>query len=355
MTFARSVVVRHEQINTQLARFPSSRYMGSKHAILPFIYEIVKEQEFSTVLDACSGSGAVSYLFKSMGKAVTSNDFLRSCFHTAQACIANSSEHLTQDDIECILAPHPAANDFIAQTFRGLYFTDEENVLLDNAATHIMGMTSPFKQSLALAALIRACLRRRPRGIFTYTGIRYDDGRRDLQISLEQHFREAAILFNQAVFDNGQINKACNSDIFQLPAQQFDLVYVDPPYVSPHSDNDYTRRYHFVEGLARYWQGLEIQEKTQTKKFRRLPSSFDNKKSIYQAFHRLFAQFQDSIIVVSYSSNGIPSKDEMLDILAQYKHNVTIHECDHRYSFGTHGHKLSNEQNIVKEFLFVGR
>jgi len=27
-----------------------------------------------------------------------------------------------------------------------------------------------------------------------------------------------------------------------------DLVYIDPPYYSPYSDNEYVRRYHFVDG-----------------------------------------------------------------------------------------------------------
>lgn len=356
MAFTHRLVARHEQVNTQLTLFPSSRYMGSKHAILPFIYDVLKDLEFSTALDACSGSGAVSYLLKSMDKSVTSNDFLRFCYHTAQACVANNLERVSKEELEHLLSPHPSPYDFITRTFQSLYFTDFENQFLDNLVSHILEMTSPFKQSIAFAAIIRACLRRRPRGIFTYTGVRYDDGRLDLQLSLEQHFRNAIALFNAAVFDNGQSNTALNYDIFSIPRNlKFDLVYIDPPYVSPHSDNDYTRRYHFVEGLARYWHGLELLEQTTTKKFRRLPSLFDAKKTIYGAFHKLFERFNNSIIVVSYSSNGIPSKNELFNILSDYKREVEVFECEHRYSFGTHNHKVKNNQNEVKEFLFVGK
>jgi DNA adenine methylase len=356
MAFARRLITNHEQVNAQLALFPSSRYMGSKHAILPFIYEALKDLEFNTVLDACSGSGAVSYLLKSMDKSVSSNDFLRFCYHTAQACVANNSENLSQEEVEHLLSLHSVGKNFITRTFRGLYFTDAENQFLDNLVSHILEMTSPFKQSIAFAAIIRACLRRRPRGIFTYTGVRYNDGRRDLQLSLEQHFRNAVTLFNAAVFDNGQSNSALNYDIFSMPQDlNFDLVYIDPPYVSPHSDNDYTRRYHFVEGLSRYWQGLELLEKTTTKKFRRLPSPFDSKNTVNEAFQILFERFRNSIIVVSYSSNGIPSKDELFNMLTDYKREVEVYECDHRYSFGTHNHKVKDNQNEVKEFLFVGK
>jgi len=98
-------------------------------------------------------------------------------------------------------------------------------------------------------------------------------------------------VFNEAVFDNGQQNTAYNYDLFLLPQTvHYDLVYIDPTYVSPHSDNDYSRRYHFVEGLTRYWQDVEILEHTKTKKFRRLASPFDTKKTIYEAFHQGFSQ-----------------------------------------------------------------
>ena len=205
--------------------------------------------------------------------------------------------------------------------------------------------------------MARACFRKRPRGLFTYTGIRYEDGRRDLKISLEQQFREAVNLFNNAVFENGKEHCAYNCNVFELPENtNYDLVYFDTPYVSPHSDNDYTRRYHFVEGLTRYWEGLDILPATITRKFRRIPSLFDSKKTVYDGFSRLFERYRNSVIVVSYSSNGIPTREEMIMLMEKYKPGrVTVYEHEHLYSHGTHGHKIGDNKNRVKEFLFVGR
>ena len=50
-------------------------------------------------------------------------------------------------------------------------------------------------------------------------------------------------------------------------SNKIDMVYMDPPYYSLHSDNEYVRRYHFVEGIACGWQGVEMQWNTKTKKF----------------------------------------------------------------------------------------
>lgn len=353
MVFKAPVLVGNPQVDAQIGMFPSSRYMGSKHAILPFLHEHLAPLPFRTVLDGFSGSGAVSYMFKAMGKAVTANDFMRFSYHTAAAAVGNSHVQLGADDVEALLRVNPEADDFIVRTFEGLYFSQEENAFLDNLTANIRALDNVEKQHLAYAAVARACLRKRPRGIFTYTGVRYQDGRRDLQLTLEQQFRDGVAIFNAAVFDNGQACQAQNGDVYDIGGA-YDLAYFDPPYVSGLSDNDYTRRYHFVEGLTRYWQGLDILEHTVTKKFKRYPSPFDSKRTVFDAFERLFARFQDSIIAVSYSSNGIPSRDELKDLLNGFKRSVTVHEIDHRYSHGTHAHAVGTNQNEVQEFLFVG-
>ena len=155
-----------------------------------------------------------------------------------------------------------------------------------------------------MTALMRACLKKRPRGVFTYTGDRYNDGRRDLMIPFEQQFMEGIDAVNAAVFDNGKKNLAVHGDAMEVPGEIPDLIYLDPPYYTPLSDNEYVRRYHFVEGLARDWKGVEIQEHTQTKKFKSYPTPFSSRNGAAEAFDKLFEKYKDSILIVSYSSNS---------------------------------------------------
>jgi len=291
-------------------------------------------------------------MFKSQGKAVIANDFLKYSYHIANALVANSSDVLSESDIALLLEPNANRQNFIQETFQGLYFSDEDNLFLDNAVANIQQLASPSKSSLALTALNRACVKRRPRGVFTYTGNRYDDGRRDLKLSLQEQFLEAIELLNGAVFDNGQQNLALNQDVFSLDVAP-DLVYLDPPYYTPLSDNDYLRRYHFVEGLSCYWQGVEILHHTKTKKLRKYYTPFDSRIEVYGAFERLLRKFSNSIIVVSYSSNSLPNRTELTDMLKAIKGNVMVHIIGHKYSFGTHSHKVGNQNNAVQEYLFV--
>lgn len=335
-----------------LANFPGTRYMGSKYKLLPFLWDSIKELEFKSVLDAFSGSGCVSYMLKQKGIEVYSNDFMAFSANITKAIVENSKTKITQKDIEQLLMTNKGAQDFISTTFKGLYFNDEDNLFLDNLIANINRLKNDYKKSLAYAAITRACMKKRPRGIFTYTGERYDDGRRDLQLSLQEHFLENIDNFNEAVFDNGYTNYSFNKDIFELDIDA-DLVYFDPPYLTAKSDNDYVRRYHFVEGLTKNWNGLEIDFSTKTKKFKKYPSPFDSKLTVNDALDKLFCKFQKSILVVSYSSNSIPTKEEMIEILKRYKENVELKEIDYKYSFGNQNFKVGNNANDVKEYLFI--
>jgi DNA adenine methylase len=339
----------------QLSLFPPTRFMGSKKKLLDFIWDNVKNIKFNTVLDAFSGSGCVGYMFKSKGKQVSSNDILKYSYNIAKATIENNNVLLDKEDIIILLGKKVKTDGFIRETFKDLYFTEDENLLLEQIWHRIPFLNNDYKKALALSALCRACVKKRPRGIFTYTGHRYDDGRKDIRTSLKDHFLNATKIFNKAIFSNEQENKATCGDIFNLKNNQFDLVYIDPPYYSTRSDNDYLRRYHFVEGLCSYWKDVEIQYSTKTKKIRKRKTGFDSKAGIYNTFHNLFKMFPNSIFVVSYSSNSLPTKEEMIDILKKYRRSVEVKELDHKYSFGNHNHKIGNNKNDVKEYLFIAK
>ena len=335
--------------------FPDTKYMGSKQDLIPFITQHVKDLKFETALDAFSGSGCVAYAFKKMGKRVLTNDFLKFSYHTTRALVENNSTILSDQDIADLLRRHKQAPDFVRRTFKDLYFDREDCEFLDNLWAAASRFNGSLKRSLVLAAAARACMKKRPRGIFTFTGKKGWDGRRDLKLSMEEQFLQAVKLLNQAVFSNGKQNKAFCDDVFNLDPKDADLVYIDTPYISPYSDCDYTRRYHFVEGYSVYWNGLEILRDTKTKKIRSYDTSFSSKQTAVEAFKKLFHHFRKSILVVSYSSNAIPNKQSMVKLLKEAKSKIAVFETHHSYSHGNHNHKVGNNNNNVKEYLFVAQ
>lgn len=338
-----------EQVNL----YPPTRFMGSKRKLLDKIWEIASRFESETVIDLFSGSGIVGYMFKAHGKRVISNDYMAMSAMFTKAMVENNLVTLPVDEARKLLIPSDQCDYFVSKTFKGLYYTDEENNVIDTIRANIAQMNEPYKKAIAKAALIRACMKKRPRGIFTYTGYRYDDGRKDLKKTIEEQFLEAVCNINEAVFDNGRENLSVNGDALELQSEHADLVYIDPPYYSPLSDNEYVRRYHFVEGLARDWNGVEIQEHTKTKKFKSYPTPFSTKNGAADAFKKLFAKYADSILIVSYSSNSLPTQEEMIQMMRQYKQNVEVIPVDYTYSFGNQG-EAKTHRNNVQEYFFVG-
>ena len=326
--------------------------MGSKNKILPDIWLQIKDLNFDSVYDAFAGSNVVSYFLKCQGKKVITNDFLAFSHITSRAIIENSSDTLDENDVKFLLTENKN-NGFIELTFRDIFYNDEENQFLDRVRYNITLLETQYEQALALSALVRACVKKRSRGIFTFVGERYNDGRLDMQKTIDEHFIESIKIFNDSVFDNKKENWSYNEHTEELEVTA-DLVYLDPPYFSPTSDNDYVRRYHFVEGLVRDWKDITIQEHSVVKKFKSYISPFSKRDTAYSAFENLFKKHQKSIIVVSYSSNSFPTKDELAGMLRKYKSNVEIHEIDHTYSFGNQKHKTGNLNNRVKEYVFIG-
>ncbi len=336
---------------SNVSEFPRLRYMGSKYRLIPQLADVFTQLGGTTALDAFSGSGVVSYLLKAQGFQVTANDFLTFPSVIARATVVNQDQILTREEIEQICGPSADDRDFIQRTFKGLYFTDADREFLDSAWSHIDRM-SGHKKDVAISALILASARRQPRGVFTFTEMRYDDGRRDLKLPLREHFRERAAEYNRAVFDSGQPCSAISGDVFALPPQHYDIVYLDPPYAPPSDDNCYIKRYHFLEGLAVYWCGRTIMENTRTKKLAKRYTPFSYKHAVTDALRRTFKQFQDSAIVLSYSSNAVPDARTIEALLREVKDNVEVRLTDHTYTFGTHA---AAQRRAVSEYIFIGR
>ena len=206
-------------LKEQVKKYPSTRYMGSKQNILPYIRQVASEFDFQSVLDPFSGSGIVSYMFKAHHKQVFSNDFMAMSAAYACAMVENSHTMLSDKEVEELL---------------------DQSVETD----------------------------------------------------------------------------------------------------------------HFVEGLACDWKGVEIQQHTKTKKFKSYPSPFSSRIGAHDAFDKLFSKFQESILLVSYSSNSLPTKEEILALMSKYKTHVELVSINYRYSFANQGHNAAN--NKVQEYIFVG-
>jgi DNA adenine methylase/adenine-specific DNA-methyltransferase len=161
--------------------YPEMRYMGSKHRLITWIHEILSSLDFESAWDPFSGSGCVAYLMKSMGKQVLASDFLNFPTVVAKATIENSRVNLDGPAVKTLLSRSRTASNFIESTYGGIFFTSNDLRFLDQVSANISALENPHHRAVAMAALLRSCLKKQPRGVFTVSGdlTSYDDGRRD--------------------------------------------------------------------------------------------------------------------------------------------------------------------------------
>lgn len=340
-------------------QYPSTRYSGSKRALLGWIWEQVRHLPFDSVLDAFGGTGSVSLLFKRYGKQVFYNDLLMFNQIIGKAIIENCEVKVSSKDVDEVL--HFSSNGyptFIQEEYAGVFFIDEENSWLDKIVTNISKIGNEYKKAILMAGLFQACLAKRPFNLFhrANLNIRQASVRRTFgnkttwERPFPELFKRYVEQYNNAVFSNGRDNKVVGGHDALVAPNGVDLVYLDPPYFSarsPHGTN-YLAFYHFLEGLADY-ENWPTRITNGGSRFRRIPDNdeirrFTRRAEVMTSFRKLLEHFRDSIIVLSYQSNGIPSRAEIEAMLRGLGKSVKVFSHPHRYVLSSHP---------TEELLFV--
>ncbi len=341
-----------------VAQFPSTRYQGSKAKLADWIWEQLADLEFTTCLDAFGGTGAVAYRLKQAGKQVTYNDALRFNYYIGLALVENSTVRLSQPKVEWLLQRHSGIEypRFVQDTFRDIYFTDDENAWIDQTITNVRRLGDPYEFALAFFALCQACIIKRPYNLFHRKNLylrlaeveRSFGNKTTWDRPFEAWFCDFVREANQAVFDNGRANRAVNLDASQI-AGPYDLVYIDPPYLSQKGVGvDYRDFYHFLEGLTMYdeWE-RHIDRRSRHRRLKPQPGEWTDKHRIHAAFDQIFRRYRDSIIVVSYRSDGIPAELELVSLLQRYKPTVRVERSgQYKYVLSINAHS--------REILLIG-
>jgi DNA adenine methylase/adenine-specific DNA-methyltransferase len=341
------------KVPAQFQEYPRMRFMGNKYKLIPWLHEIFQTIDFQSVLEPFSGSGTVSYLFKTLDKRVKASDFLIFPNVITKAIVENNEVEISKKSIDKIINAAKIKSGFAIKTYENIFFNNEDLNFIDSFWSQINTLDNEYEINIAKTALIRSCAKRQTRGVFTVASSdKYDDGRRDLRLSLKEHFIEQCEIVNKAVFSSNQQCLSLKSDVFNQNDLSYDLVYLDPPYIPKENDNCYMKRYHFLEGVACYWKDQEIMETSKVKKIKKPFTPFSYKRTAIQTFDNLFKHFQNSKVALSYSSNSIPSLDILTGLMNKYNSKVEVFEMDYTYTFGTHKNAKINQ---AKEYLILGQ
>ncbi len=344
--------------NFNTYKFPRTRYQGSKYKLKEWIRDSLSKIEFNTALDAFSGTSVISFIMKEMNKTVYSNDILKFNYDISKALIENNNEQITKEEFNEVITKKENFNYFyfIKNTFQDIYFLDEENEWLDIVIQNIHQLKNEYKKSMFLWALYQSCISKRPYNLFHRKNlyVRTSNVKRNFgnkttwDKPFEKHFYSFINEINNAIFDNNKKNKVFCSDIFNLNLS-VDLVYFDTPYIPNKGTlTHYRDFYHFLDGLSDYYNWKDkIDYTSKHKKLKSTYNIWEDKNKITSGFKELIEKFQNSIIVISYREDGIPSINQLVEILKEYGKEVSIETINYQYA-------LSKKQNL-KEVLIIGK
>lgn len=110
---------------------------------------------------------------------------------------------------------------------------------------------------------------------------------------------------------------------------------------------NYFAFYHFLEGIVRYeeWPEL-IDHRSIHKKIKNGKNEWCNTGEIHKAFSDLFARFRNSVLVISYRVDGIPTTEELVDMLRAMGKRIRVVEMDYKYALS---HGSSKEVLLIAE------
>lgn len=123
-----------------------------------------------------------------------------------------------------------------------------------------------------------------------------------------------------------------------------DIIYLDPPYNS----RQYASNFHVLESICVY-DKAQLKGKTGLRDYDSQRSNFCLKSKVYYEFEKLIENCDAKTIVMSYSTEGLLSKEEILSVLDK-KGSCNVYQKEYR-RFKTNS--WTNGNTNLKELLFI--
>lgn len=339
---------------------PVTRYYGSKRKLVEKIWDVLQERhvEFDSFLDVFGGTGIMSYNMARRGKGVTYNDIFAFNCKIAEALLTTPRGTLSSQEALALLNPVDGReyHHYIEDIFSGIYYTDEEDRTIDTVAQNIMHLPQP-QQASAYYVLFQSCLIKRPFNLFHRRNLNLRVNHVESSFgnyvtwekSFEILFKQFTDELNRFQFEQVPNVAIVNHSALECP-NVADLVYIDTPYFNMKSGAvSYHARYHFLEGLVFY---NDIPTHVNYDKVNReiqihKSAEFENRTNYLHDLNELLGHYPDSTIVMSYTSEGYPSIEELEAQLRRHKQHVEL------IYFGKYNFALNRSNQNRQEVLFV--
>lgn len=290
--------------------------------------------------DLFGGTGIVSYHFRTLGAEIHTNDSEK---YSSIICHALTKSKCTPKCLEIIeKIKNKKTVGYITLNYsphegnERMFFTVENAMNIDGIREALDGVATELdhdEYQFLLASLIVSAdaISNVPAVYGCYLKKFKDKAKKNLVLT-PIHATNTGNCDNNTVY---------NSDILTLNLPKLDAVYLDPPY----NERQYSKNY-FPLNMIVEKSSAPLKGKTGIPE-ECFISDFCKKGKVVTAFEQLIKKLDASWIFLSYSSESLVSKDDMLKLLEKFG-TVTIEERDYK-RFKSFEY---NDGNTVKEYIF---
>lgn len=343
------------------------KYSGSKLKLLPFIIEDIKGLPVRTVLDGFSGTTRVSQALSQTGYDVTANDISAWSEVFGNCYLKSDKPDSYYKEIIDMLNALPGYEGWFTENYGGKGpvgkrpFQAHNTMKLDAVRDKIDELKLEWiDKCVILTSLILAmdAVDNTLGHFVAYLSGWSARSYRKMKLELPRRFPLTTH------------NEVIRGDVFEAISGEYDLAYFDPPYGSnnekmPPSRVRYASYYHIWKTIILNDRPLlfgkanrrdDTHDPVSSSVFEEFRRDCDGKFIAMQAIERLIRETNARYILLSYSSGGRATKEELFEIINSYGSLLSAREIDYRKNVMA-GFSWTNEwlndTGTNKEYLFL--
>lgn len=315
-------------------------YIGSKHQLYDFIKTSIldftkyESLENKVIGDLFSGTGIISYYLRNDKAQVISNDtelYSNIIVNAMNNCIYNE---FIQEKIDYInnnnnIEENVKKIGFITQNYapyeecKRMFYTVENAKIIDGIRYQIeewkkSNSITQNDYNFLLASLLVSADQ--------YSNIPavYGCYLKNFKDKALKNFVLKPIHKNMENANDGNKTLFVSNESEELKKETFDIVYCDPPY----NERQYSKNYFVLNMIALSENHPNVKGVTGIPENSYI-SPFCQKKSVKKAFEDMVQNINSKYIFISYSSEGLISKDDFVKMLEKYG-KVEVYEKEYK-------------------------